>query len=141
MFILDTDQFSLLEWREGAARQNLLKRLSRIPPEQVFTTIITYEEQTRGWMAYAARARTTAHQVEAYGKLKHHLHIYSRVRVLDFDERAGAEFDRLKAMRIKIGSMDMKIASIALANGATLLTKNSKDFIRIPSLRIEDWSI
>lgn len=141
MFILDTDQFSLLEWREGAARQNLLKRLSQIPPEQVFTTIVTYEEQTRGWMAYAARARTTAQQVEAYGRLKRHLHIYSRVRVLDFDERAGAEFDRLKAMRIKIGSMDMKIASIALANGATLLTKNSKDFIRIPSLHIEDWAI
>lgn len=92
-------------------------------------------------MAYASRARTIAQQIEAYRKLKRHLGIYSRVRVLDFDERAGAEFERLKAMRLKIGSMDMKIASIALANGGTLLTKNSKDFIRIPTLRIEDWSI
>ena len=141
MFILDTDHFSLMEWREGVARQNLLDRLSQVPPETVFTTIITYEEQTRGWMAYAARARKTAQQVEAYAKLRRHLDIYSRVQVLEFGERAGFEFDRLRAARIKIGSMDLKIAAIALASNATMLTRNLKDFSLIPNLRIEDWTI
>jgi len=35
--------------------------------------------------------------------------------------------------------MDLKIASIALANDATLLTGNSNDFSNVPGLRIEDW--
>ena len=35
--------------------------------------------------------------------------------------------------------MDLKIASIALANDSTLLTRNTNDFQRVPGLRIEDW--
>jgi tRNA(fMet)-specific endonuclease VapC len=35
--------------------------------------------------------------------------------------------------------MDLKIASIALASDATLLTRNATDFRRIPGLRVEDW--
>jgi tRNA(fMet)-specific endonuclease VapC len=36
--------------------------------------------------------------------------------------------------------MDLKIASITLAFGATLVTRNWSDFIRIPGLKIEDWT-
>lgn len=141
MFVLDTDHFSLMEWSAGQARQNLLRRLSAVSPDEVFTTIITYEEQTRGWMAYAARARTTAQQIEAYGKLGKHLAIYRRVHILGFDERAGAEFEQLQRLRPRIGTMDLKIAAIALAHAATVLTKNIKDFVRVPGLHIEDWTI
>jgi tRNA(fMet)-specific endonuclease VapC len=35
--------------------------------------------------------------------------------------------------------MDLKIASIALANGATLLTRNTRDFQKVPGLQIENW--
>lgn len=140
MFVLDTDHFSLLEWRADAARQTLLQRLSAVSPAEVFTTIITYEEQTRGWMAHAARARTTAQQVEAYRKLKRHLDIYCGVQVLEFDARAGAEFEHLQAARLRIGTMDLKVAAIALAHDATVLTRNIKDFSRVPNLRVEDWT-
>jgi tRNA(fMet)-specific endonuclease VapC len=37
--------------------------------------------------------------------------------------------------------MDLKIAAIALANDATLLTRNLSDFRKIPGLRIEDWTV
>jgi tRNA(fMet)-specific endonuclease VapC len=37
--------------------------------------------------------------------------------------------------------MDLKIASIALANDATLLTRNTKDFEKVHALRIEDWTL
>jgi tRNA(fMet)-specific endonuclease VapC len=66
---------------ERRARQNLLRRLNAFPPDDVFTTIVTYEEQTRGWMAYAARARTTAQQIEAYRKLERHLDLYRHSQV------------------------------------------------------------
>lgn len=80
MFVLDTDHFSLMEWSVSSARQSLLLQLSSVPADEVFTTIVTYEEQTRGWMAYAARARTTLQQVEAYRKLERHLVVYCRVQ-------------------------------------------------------------
>jgi tRNA(fMet)-specific endonuclease VapC len=141
MFVLDTDHFSLMEWSAGAARQNLLTRLSQVSPGDVFTTIITYEEQTRGWMAYAARARTTAQQVEAYRKLERHLDLYGRVQVLGFDERAGTEFERLRTARLRVGTMDLKIAAIALVHDATLLSRNLTDFHRVPGLKVEDWTL
>jgi tRNA(fMet)-specific endonuclease VapC len=139
-FVLDTDHFSLMEWGANSARQNLLRLLSAVSPDEVFTTIVTYEEQTRGWMAYSARARTIAQHVEAYRKLERHLDIYSRVQVLGFDERAGTEFERLQGLRLRVGTMDLKIAAIALANGATVLTRNVKDFGLVPALRVEDWT-
>ena len=35
--------------------------------------------------------------------------------------------------------MDLRIASIAIANDATLLSRNLKDFSRVPGLRVENW--
>lgn len=40
--------------------------------------------------------------------------------MIGFDEHAAAEFERLRMARIYIGSMDLKIAAIALANNATI---------------------
>ena len=60
--------------------------------------------------------------------------------MLPFDAKAAAHFARLKQARIRIGTMDLKIAAIALANDATLLTRNRADFDKVPGLRVEDWS-
>lgn len=141
MFVLDTDHFSLLEWSAGVERANLLRRLNVVSADEVFTTIITYEEQTRGWMAHAARARTVAQQVSAYRKLMRHLDIYRKTQVLEFDEGAAVEFERLQRLRLRVGTMDLKIAAIALAHRATVLTRNLKDFGQVPGLQVEDWAL
>ena len=75
-----------------------------------------------------------------YGELKQLLQTYCNLAILDFDEKAAAEFVRLKQARIRIGTMDLKIAAIALANDATLLTRNLSDFSKVPDLKAEDWS-
>jgi len=40
---------------------------------------------------------------------------------------------------VRIGTMDLKIASIALDHEATLLSANLRDFEQIPGLHVEDW--
>jgi tRNA(fMet)-specific endonuclease VapC len=140
MFILDTDHMSALEWGGGAAGQRLIARLDALPAGEAATTIITFEEQTRGWLSVLSRSRSLDEQVEAYRRLKQLLKNYLRIEVLDFDARAAAEFERLQRLRLRIGAMDLKIASIALSRNATVLTRNLKDFHRVPDLKIEDWT-
>jgi len=139
MFVLDTDHMSLLEWdNEGSAP--LRERLADLDPDQVATTIISYEEHIRGWMTYIARARTIAQQVEGYKRLRRHLENYRQVPILDFDEDSATEFQRLRRARIRVGSMDLKIAAIVLAHHGTLLSRNRRDFEKVPGLVVEDWT-
>jgi len=140
MFLLDTDHMSALEWGSGAAGQRLIARLDKLSEGTAATTIITFEEQMRGWLSVLARSRLPVEQVEAYRRLKRLLANYLAIPVLDFDDRASAEFERLLRLRLRIGTMDLKIAAIALTQNATVLTKNLKDFSRVPSLRVEDWT-
>ena len=92
MVILDTDHMSVLERREQPALGHLLNRLTELSSSEVATTVISYEEQMRGWMAYLARSRSMAQQITAYGRLLSHLDNYCRIPVLAFDESAATEF-------------------------------------------------
>jgi tRNA(fMet)-specific endonuclease VapC len=140
MYLLDSDHMTLLE-RGGVTGQPLRTRLSRLAPDDVATSVISYDEQTRGWMAVTAAARTTVAQITAYQRLKAHLRIYCKFAVLDYDAKAAEIFERLKQAKIRVGTMDLKIAAIALANDATLLTRNLSDFGKIPDLKADDWSV
>jgi tRNA(fMet)-specific endonuclease VapC len=139
MLILDTDHMSLLEWG-GHGSFALRERLADVPPDELATTIISYEEQIRGWMTYLARAKSLEQEVEAYRRLQRHLDNYRQIPVLDFDDRAALEFQSLRTARIRIGTMDLKIAAVVLARGATLLSRNLADFHKVPGLQVEDWS-
>ena len=92
MVVLDTDHLSLLERRESAASQSLQTRLDRLDAGSWTTTIVTYEEQTRGWMAYMARTKTVAQEIDAYARLKTHIQSYRYIVVLDFDEGAVVKY-------------------------------------------------
>ncbi|NIL97709.1 MAG: PIN domain-containing protein [Planctomycetales bacterium] len=137
MVILDTDHVSLLEWGDESS-ERLRERLANLPSHEVVATIISYEESLRGWMAYIARAKTVEQQIQAYQRLHRHLDNYRQIPLLDFDADAGKELQRLRQARIGIGAMDLKIAAIALASGATLLSCNRVDFAKVPGLTVED---
>jgi tRNA(fMet)-specific endonuclease VapC len=140
MVLLDTDHMTLLE-RSNLEGAKIRARLRNIPPDDAATSIISYEEQMRGWLARIAASTTADHQVTAYRELKRQLRNYCIVPVLDYDSAANAEYERLRKMRLRIGTMDLKIAAIALVNDATLLTRNLKDFGKVNGLKIEDWSV
>jgi tRNA(fMet)-specific endonuclease VapC len=141
MVVLDTDHLSLLERQDSSASQRLRGRLSGLDPVLRATTIITYEEQTRGWMAYMARAKTVPREIEAYARLNAHLRNFRNILVLDFEEQAAIEYQRLRHSRVRIGTMDLKNAAIVLANNAILLSRNSSDFRKVPGLKLEDWTL
>lgn len=46
----------------------------------------------------------------------------------------------LKAAGTPIGANDLWIACHALADGATLVTHNTREFTRVSGLRVEDWA-
>ena len=139
MHVLDTDHLSILD-QDTIEAFNLGRRLTSLSEEEVAVTIITYEEQMRGWLAYIARAKTPTKQIEAYAKLRRHIERFRRIPILDYDEKAAAIYERLRQARIRVGTKDLQIASIAIANDATLLTRNRADFSKIPDVKFEDWS-
>ncbi|RRR71966.1 MAG: hypothetical protein EI684_10800 [Candidatus Viridilinea halotolerans] len=81
MYLLDTDHLSVLE-RGGAPAQRLRQRLQTIAPDNVAATIVSYEEQTRGWLAYIAKARSREEQVTAYTYLQRPLQVFCSARRL-----------------------------------------------------------
>ena len=60
--------------------------------------------------------------------------------MLSFDRVAANEFERLRQAHVRIGTQDLRIAAICLAYDATLLSRNLRDFQKVPGLRVEDWS-
>jgi tRNA(fMet)-specific endonuclease VapC len=138
MVLLDTDLLTLLE-RGGSDALALQARLDGLPRVEVATTIVTYEEQSRGWMARISQAKTKVQLEFMYRTLGEHLDTFCEIPVVPFDGRAVEIYYELRRS-VKIGTMDLKIAAIALANDATLLSRNVSDFRRVPGLRIEDWS-
>jgi tRNA(fMet)-specific endonuclease VapC len=141
MVILDTDLLTLLEKENSNAGARARERLSAIQQDEITTSVITYEEQMRGWLAYLARARNLNGQVDAYRRLSRHIEYYSRIRVHPFTEIAAVEYQSLRNQHLRVGTMDLKIAAIALSLGCTLLSRNLRDFRQIPNLDVQDWSM
>jgi tRNA(fMet)-specific endonuclease VapC len=126
MYFLDTDHISIFD-RSGPAAQPLLAKLVLVKPNQVATTIITYEEQMRGWLSYIAKISIIVEQIAAYQKLERHIANYRKILVLSFDEKAGEVFHNLRKQYPRLGTTDLKIAAFAMANQSTLLTRNTSE--------------
>jgi tRNA(fMet)-specific endonuclease VapC len=140
MILLDTDHLTLLKYADSERGARLSERLRTQPPEEVVAvSIISVEEQMRGWLAVIAKERQARRQVMAYGELARLFDYFRAFTILPFDERAADQFDSLRAGKIRLGTMDLKIAAIALVNQALLLTANLRDFEQVPGLRVEDW--
>jgi len=107
--------------------------------EEFVTSIVNAEEIMRGWLAVISRERKVKRQNNAYARLGRLFDFFADWTVLPFDDRAATEFERLWSAGARIGSMDLKIASIALVHDALLLTANRRDFEKVPGLRFENW--
>src|SRR2546430_523586 len=136
MLVLDTDHLVELESRRPAAAA-LIERLAGAEDEYA-ATIVSAEEQMRGWLAVIHREPKPSRQIRSYQQLRRLFDYYAEIEVLPWDEAAADEFERLRSERIRIPTMDLKIACIALVRDATLLSRNLRDFQKVPDLRVED---
>ena len=75
-----------------------------------------------------------------YALLLETLNSFAKVPVLPFDAKAIAIFDEMRSQRVRVSTMDLRIASIAISNNLVLLTRNTGDFSKVPSLITEDWT-
>jgi tRNA(fMet)-specific endonuclease VapC len=138
MILLDTDHFSVFT-DERDPRHALLNGRMEAAAEQIACTIVSVEEVLRGWLAIIHRLRDVHRQLPAYGRLGQLFNVLSDWEIVPFDERAADRFAGLRRQRIRIGTMDLKIASIALVNDALLVTANLRDYSLVPDLRCENW--
>lgn len=139
MIVLDTDHLSILQHSESPQYEWLTAAMKLSADGEFTTTAISLEEQLRAWLAAINRARNVHGQLLYYNRLTGLVEFYSRWEVLAFDEHAADRFAALRRAGIRIATMDLKIASIVLANDALLLSANRVDFEQVPGLRVEDW--
>ena len=139
MLVLDTDH--LVEFDRGSDAGEILRQRLDSADEEITTTIISAEEQFRGWLAQIHRIRDPHQQVVAYERLQRRIEFFAAWEVLPWTEKAADILVDLRRQGIRIGTMDLKIAAIALSHRATLLSRNLVDFTQVPGLSLEDWTL
>ena len=139
MILLDTDHVNVLKYPEHPRFVSLTTQLNTSADQDIATTVITLEEQMRGWLAWMNRVQDVHRQVLAYQELLRLCDFFARWHVVPFDAAAASTWQGLRAQRIRIGTMDLKIAAIVLVHDALLLSANLRDFRQVPNLRVADW--
>ncbi len=139
MPVLDTDTLTIIQRRTQPEYSRLRARLDAAGPVTVWVTIVSFEEQLRGWLEYIKRAKPTE-LAAGYSKLHALNEDFSSRPVLDFDRQSTEQYVELLGAKTRVGAADLKIAAIALANKETLVTRNVRHFHRIPGLVAEDWT-
>lgn len=129
LWMLDTNALSdLIRNPQGA----LAQRLSELEPDAVCTSIIAACELRFGARRKGSKALTR--RVEQLMQV---------LTVVPLDAPADEHYADIRATLERegtpIGSHDLFIAAHARSRGATLLTRNLREFQRVPGLRVEDW--
>jgi tRNA(fMet)-specific endonuclease VapC len=129
-YMLDTDTCSYIMKRTSDA---LLKRLTKVPVDDVCISVITKSE-----LQYGVEVSPRRQQDEAA------LSAFLRyVEILDFPDEACLHYAKIRADLKKLGKMiganDLFIAAHARSLGITLVTNNTREFERVKNLAIENW--
>ncbi|MCU0570525.1 MAG: type II toxin-antitoxin system VapC family toxin [Oculatellaceae cyanobacterium Prado106] len=139
-YVLDTDHLSLYERRHPQVCDRILRSRQNLT-EHLMVTVISVEEQYAGRLAQIRKASTSEALVAGYRRLQLTYDLFFNLPVLQYDFNADQKFHEFRSMGIWIGTQDLRIASIVLAHEGILLTRNLRDFEKVPGLRIEDWSV
>lgn len=140
-YLLDTDHISFLQRRSGSEFSRLAVRMAQHPLTDFALSIVSFHEQILGAHNFINRAQTNADMIRGYTLLLETLQSFATAPVLPFDAGAIALFDELRRQRVRVSTMDLRIAAIAMSHNLMLLTRNVSDFSKVPGLVTEDWTV
>ncbi len=137
MHLLDSDTLTYLH----AGHPRVVERLRTLADPDVGITIITKIEVLRGRFDFVLKAATSVELLRAQQLLTRSEELLSQILIIPFDAASAYQFDQLRTTRglSKIGRSDLLIASIALAQRATLVTRNLRHFRQVPNLNVVNW--
>ena len=136
-YLLDTDTLTLLVKGHPGVNQKVAKHST----SELFTSVITVEEQLTGWYSKLRRTKQSTELARIYFKLQQTVQYLGRINVMPFTVLAIDRWEILRHAKLYVGSMDLKIAAIALEHQAIVVSRNVRDFNRVPGLVVEDWSV
>ena len=135
LYILDTDIITHLQ----AGNDLLTLRIAAIEEHNLFTTAVTIYEQLRGRLASINRVGEGPTLIRSYSKFITTFSYLQQVQILPFDDAALFQLQQLRAQKIRVSTQDLRIAAIALSVGGVLVTRNYRDFQKVPDLALENW--
>ena len=133
LYVLDTDILSLYQ----SSDSTVASRIFQHSEEDLAVTIISVEEQLRAWFTLRRRAKNQEEIAYAYDRFARSVSSLSTMSIL---EPAIARFEHLRRLKLGVKADDLRIAAIALENSAIVVTRNLRDFGRVPDLQSENWS-
>lgn len=139
-YLLDTDHISFLQRGSSSEFRRLTFRMAQNPIADFALSVVSFHEQVLGAHNFINRARTNTDMIRGYTLLLETLQGFATAPVLQFDAEAIAVFDRLRGERVRVSTMDLRIAAIAMSRNLVLLTRNVSDFNKVPGLVTEDWT-
>ena len=129
MYVLDTN--TLIYFFKGMGHVG--DKLLSIAPKEIYIPVIVLYELEVG----IGKSQFPDKRIKQLKDLT------SVITVLPFTEKTAKYSADIRVQLEKngmlIGPFDTLIAGTALARKAILVTHNTKEFIRVPNLQIEDW--
>ena len=138
-YLLDTDHLSLLQQKSSPERAMIVANINVQGEANCFACVPSFHEQCLGVHGKIQQAKKADELFTAYALFDKLLETYSGFEVLSFDRTAITEYLKLKSLNLRIKPMDLRIASIALSQNMTVVTRNLSDFGRVPNLMVENW--
>lgn len=105
--------------------------------------IVVVEEILRGRLNSVRQAeggKSKIDPVRAYQLLGETMDAFRHVLVLPYSPPAHALYQQWRSEKLRVGTHDLRIAAICIAHSARLITRNRRDFERVPRLDLEVWS-
>jgi tRNA(fMet)-specific endonuclease VapC len=134
--VLDTDTLTLYQYGHPRIVQQVLAH----PITELAITVISVEEELTGWYTKLRQVKRRDQLARVYERLSEAVPFLARFRILPFTGPAIIRYEGLRKAHRNIGKNDLRIAAIALENGARVASRNVRDFGRVTGLVVEDWS-
>ena len=137
-FSLDSDTFRFILRGDEA----VLRRISQIPVEEIWLSSVALAEAMQGRLATinAEQSKLRGDVPGVYAKLIRTVEATKMYPFLPYTAAAETLFQSWPASVKRVGTNDCRIAASAITSGLTIVTRNARDYERIPGAVFVDWA-